>query len=293
MHGLAADGSAVLLELVLVCGLGALLLLSLHLALLTTLRLVLPPVRRAEALPRDDLLPKVLVQLPLYNEGALVERALASIAALDWPQDRLVIQVLDDSNDGSLAESQRAVDRLRRRGGRVTLHHRACRDGFKAGALAAGLARCDAPFVAVFDADFMPTPDFLRRTLSLLLADSGLGHVQARWLHANRTHSRLTRAQARLLDGHFLVEQEVRQRLGLPIPFNGTCGVWRSAAIHGAGGWSGDTLTEDLDLSLRARFAGWRSAYLCDLGVPGEVPSKPPPGGGSSSVGPRASSNVC
>jgi cellulose synthase/poly-beta-1,6-N-acetylglucosamine synthase-like glycosyltransferase len=263
---------APLLEVFLPLGLAVLALLSLHLATLTALRWLLPERQRPAWLPAEDELPTVLVQVPLYNEGELVERALASIAALDWPRERLVIQVLDDSTDGSLAASRRAVAGLRMRGWQVSLHHRAVRRGFKAGALAAGLEGCEAPFVAVFDADFMPAPDFLRRTLGVLLADPGVGHVQARWLHANRDASRLTRAQARLLDGHFRVEQAVRHRLGLPVPFNGTCGVWRRAAIETAGGWSGDTLTEDLDLSLRACFAGWDSAYLEDLGVPGELP---------------------
>jgi len=261
-----------LVEAVLVLGLAVLALLSLHLAMLTALRWLLPERPRPAQLPADDALPTVLVQLPLFNEGELVERALASIAALDWPRERLMIQVLDDSTDGSLAASRRAVAGLRLRGWHVSLHHRRVRSGFKAGALAAGLEVCDAPFIAVFDADFMPAPDFLRRTLGLLLADPQLGHVQARWLHANRDASLLTRAQARLLDGHFRVEQSVRHKLGLPVPFNGTCGVWRRATIDGAGGWSGDTLTEDLDLSLRARLAGWDSAYLEDLGVPGELP---------------------
>ncbi|MCG6942996.1 MAG: glycosyltransferase [Thiohalocapsa sp.] len=263
---------APLLESLLILGLAVLALLSLHLLTLTTLRWLLPERPRSMRLPAEEALPTVLVQLPLYNEGELVERALASIAALDWPRERLVIQVLDDSTDGSLAASRRAVAGLRLRGWRVSLHHRTLRSGFKAGALAAGLEVCDAPFVAIFDADFMPAPDFLRRTIGVLLADSNLGHVQARWLHANRDASMLTRAQARLLDGHFRVEQAVRHRLGLPVPFNGTCGVWRRAAIEGAGGWSGDTLTEDLDLSLRARLVGWSSAYLEDLGVPGELP---------------------
>jgi cellulose synthase/poly-beta-1,6-N-acetylglucosamine synthase-like glycosyltransferase len=262
-----------LLDALLICGLALLALLSLHLATLTTLRLLLPTRARPTSLPADTDLPTVLVQLPLYNEGALVASALAGITALDWPRERLVIQVLDDSTDGSLAMSRHAVAGLRLRGWRVSLHHRVHRSGFKAGALATGLRVCQAPFVAVFDADFRPSSDFLRRTLGVLLADPGLGHVQARWLHANRSASVLTRAQARLLDGHFGIEQAVRHRLGLPVPFNGTCGVWRRAAIDAAGGWSGDTLTEDLDLSLRARLAGWDSAYLEDLGVPGELPA--------------------
>jgi cellulose synthase/poly-beta-1,6-N-acetylglucosamine synthase-like glycosyltransferase len=261
------------LQAVLSLGLAALALLSLHLAVLTSLRFLLPARPRPAVLPTDAALPKVLVQLPLYNEGGLVERALAHITALDWPRQRLLIQVLDDSTDGSADISRRAVAALRQDGWHVTLLHRTQRSGFKAGALAAGLAHANAPFVAIFDADFMPAPDFLQRTVGVLLADPMLGHVQARWAHANQHRSSLTRAQARLLDGHFYVEQEVRHRLGLPVPFNGTAGVWRRAAIDGAGGWSGDTLTEDLDLSLRARMAGWRSAYVIALGVPSELPA--------------------
>jgi GT2 family glycosyltransferase len=265
-----------LLEAVLIAGLAALALLSLHLALLTALRVLWPARSRRCALPTDADLPTVLVQLPLYNEGALVERLLAHVTAFDWPRERLLIQVLDDSTDGSDALSRRAVEALLRGGWSISLLHRTERDGFKAGALAAGLRHADAllvaPLVAIFDADFMPAPDFLRRTVGVLWADPSLGHVQARWAHANEQHSPLTRAQARLLDGHFRIEQEVRHRLGLPVPFNGTCGVWRRTAIDAAGGWSGDTLTEDLDLSLRARLAGWGSAYLIDVAVPGELP---------------------
>jgi GT2 family glycosyltransferase len=260
------------LQAVLILGLITLALLSLYLALLTALRWLAPPRPRCCVLPADDALPTVLVQLPLYNEGTLVERLLAHVTAFDWPRDRLLIQVLDDSTDGSDAASREAAEALQRSGWPVSLWHRTRRSGFKAGALAAGLRHTDAPFVAIFDADFMPPPDFLRRTLGVLLADPALGYVQARWTHANQDISTLTRAQARLLDGHFRVEQEVRHRLGLPVPFNGTCGVWRRAAIDGAGGWSGDTLTEDLDLSLRACLAGWRSAYVADLAVPGELP---------------------
>lgn len=182
---------------------------------------------------------------------------------------------MDDSTDGSLETSRAAVERLAARGWQISLHHRAQRTAFKAGALAAGLAESHAPFVAIFDADFLPPRGFLRRTIGTLLADPKLAYVQTRWVHANRHRSLLTRAQGRLLDGHFRTEQEARHRLGLPTPFNGTCGVWRGAAIDAAGGWHGDTLTEDLDLSLRARLAGWRSGYLEDLVVPGMLPESP------------------
>lgn len=262
-------------ELLLSAGLVALALLSLNLVTLSVARLVAPRRRLPTHLPADADLPTVLVQVPLYNEGDLAARILGALTRLDWPRERLRIQVLDDSTDGSLAASRAAVAAVVAQGWEVELHHREQRTAFKAGALAAGLELSDAPFVAIFDADFLPPPDFLRRTLGVLLADQGLGHVQTRWLHANQDHGLLTRAQARLLDGHFRVEQEARHRLGLPVSFNGTGGVWRRAAIDGAGGWHGDTLTEDLDLSLRARLQGWRSAFLGEVGVPGMLPESP------------------
>jgi len=266
---------APVLETLLIIGVSLLALLSLHLTLLSLVRLLFPRRRHPERLPPEAELPEVLIQVPLYNEGELAARILGRIAELDWPRERLAIQVLDDSTDGSLAASRAAVDELRSAGWRIELYHRAQRTAFKAGALAAGLAHSDAPFVAIFDADFLPPPEFLRRTLGVLLANNSLAYVQSRWLHANADVSLLTRIQARLLDGHFRVEQEARHRLGLPTPFNGTCGVWRRSAIDDAGGWHGDTLTEDLDLSLRARLRGWRSAYLQDLGVPGMLPESP------------------
>lgn len=262
-------------EAVLVAGLSVLGLLSLHLTALTLARLILPRKHWDAATPPDSELPDVLVQVPLYNEGDLVERVLQGITALDWPRQRMRIQVLDDSTDGSLAASAKAVERLTAEGWAIELRHRQQRTAFKAGALAAGLVASKERYVAIFDADFLPPPEFLRRTLGVLIANPELGHVQTRWLHANRSCSLLTRAQARLLDGHFRVEQEARHRLGLPVPFNGTCGVWRRSAIDTAGGWQGDTLTEDLDLSLRARLRGWGSAYLEDVGVPGILPTSP------------------
>ncbi len=247
-------------------------LCSLNLIVLALARLWAPPRRLACSQLEDADCPDVLIQIPLFNEGQLVERVLAAVMALDWPRARLEIQVLDDSNDGSLAISQRAVAALKQQGVRIELLHRSQRTDFKAGALAAGLKHSTAPFVAIFDADFIPPPDFLRRTVSALLANPEVAYVQARWGHLNRQESILTRIQARLLDSHFRVEQEARWRLGLPLPFNGTCGLWRRAAIESAGGWNGDSLTEDLDLSMRANLAGWRSAFMEDLVVPGTLP---------------------
>jgi cellulose synthase/poly-beta-1,6-N-acetylglucosamine synthase-like glycosyltransferase len=259
-------------ELLLTLGLVILAFFSCNLLILTVARILMPKRRLVSALPDATVLPKVLVQLPLFNEGELVERILGAVMALDWPRDRLAVQVLDDSIDGSLALSRRVVSALHKDGVEIELLHRVDRTAFKAGALAAGLQRSDAPFVAIFDADFIPPPDFLRKTVGALVSQPDLAYVQARWAHLNREESLLTRIQARLLDSHFRVEQEARWRMGLPIPFNGTCGVWRRAAIDDAGGWEGDTLTEDLDLSLRARLRGWRAGFMHDLTVPGVLP---------------------
>lgn len=264
--------SDILIETLLSAGLVALTLLSINLSVLTLARLLSPKRKLARACLAEDELPRVLVQLPLYNEGELVERILGAVTALDWPRDRLEIQVLDDSTDGSCALSREAVTRLQEAGMSIELLHRTRRTAFKAGALAAGLVRSDAPFVAIFDADFIPAPSWLKDTIGVLATDPDLAFVQTRWGHLNPGGNFLTRAQVRLLDAHFRVEQEARFRLGLPVPFNGTCGVWRRAAIEDAGGWQGDTLTEDLDLSLRARMRGWRSAYLNDVLVPGVLP---------------------
>lgn len=259
-------------EYYLTFGFAILALCSLNLIILAVARLWLPPRPLRGIALEDTDCPRVLVQIPLFNEGRLVERILESVLALDWPRERLEIQVLDDSIDGSLAISQRAVAALKQQGVQIELLHRLQRTQFKAGALAAGLQRSTAPFVAIFDADFVPPPDFLRRTVGVLLANPEMAYVQARWGHLNREESLLTRIQARLLDSHFRVEQEARWRLGLPLPFNGTCGLWRREAIESAGGWSGDTLTEDLDLSMRANLAGWRSGFMEDLVVPGSLP---------------------
>jgi cellulose synthase/poly-beta-1,6-N-acetylglucosamine synthase-like glycosyltransferase len=215
--------------------------------------------------------PLVTVQLPLYNEMYVVSRLLEAVAALDYPPDRLQIQVLDDSTDETTAIAADLVARHRARGLDVELLHRADRRGYKAGALAAGLERTRGELIAIFDADFVPPPDFLRRTVPYF-ADPGIGMVQGRWDHLNREASMLTRAQALLLDGHFVIEHAGRFRAGCFFNFNGTAGIWRRRAIESAGGWEHDTLTEDLDLSYRAQLAGWRFLYLPDLLVPAELP---------------------
>jgi len=251
-------------------------MLSVQLALLAWVRVF----RKAPAVARAKLaeseLPHVLVQLPVCNEGPLALRVAMAACALDWPRDRLTIQLLDDGTEENHAALAKSLLGRIPEGVNLQLLRRGDRKGFKAGNLAYGLAHCDAPFVAIFDADFVPAPDFLRRTVPALVADSGLCFVQARWGHNNREANWLTRVQGVLLDSHFAVEQEARFRAGLPMSFNGTAGVWNRLAIEQAGGWTGDTLTEDLDLSMRCALRGWRSAILPEIEVPGELPQSAP-----------------
>lgn len=217
--------------------------------------------------------PSVTVQLPIYNELHTVERLLEAAAALDYPRDRLEIQLLDDSTDATRKVGARAVARLRAQGVNVAHVTRANRAGFKAGALAAGLTTAQGELLAIFDADFVPPQDFLTQVVPQF-ADPSVGCVQTRWGHLNRDYSVFTQTQALGVDGHFVVEQTARNRAGLFINFNGTAGVWRRACIEDAGGWQGDTLTEDLDLSYRAQLRGWRMAYLPDVVVPAELPAQ-------------------
>ena len=250
----------------------AVCILSFQLAVLGWLRVTRSrPHLPLRQLPESDL-PHVLVQLPVCNEGAVALRVAAAACALDWPRDRLTIQVLDDGNEDNHAVLAQRLPQIVPPGTDLHLLRRGDRKGFKAGNLAFGLSHSDAPFVAMFDADFVPAPDFLRRTLPVLLADDGLAFVQTRWGHANRDTNWLTRVQGLLLDTHFAVEQEARFRAGLPMAFNGSAGVWNRLAIEQSGGWAGDTLTEDLDLSMRCVLQGWRSAMLHDLEVPGDLP---------------------
>ncbi len=221
--------------------------------------------------PLPAVLPAVTVQLPLFNERYVVERLIRAVAALDWPRDRLEVQVLDDSTDDTTAIARRVVDALRADGVDVLLLHREDRAGFKAGALAAGLAVAKADLIAVFDADFVPEPDFLRRLVPWF-ADPGVGMVQARWGHLNADADWLTRAQATLLDGHFVIEHAARHASGRWFNFNGTAGIWRRRAIEDGGGWQHDTLTEDLDLSYRSQLAGWRFVYAPEVVAPAELP---------------------
>jgi len=216
--------------------------------------------------------PIVTVQLPLYNERTVASRLLRAVGELDWPADRLEIQVLDDSTDETSAIVDEEVAALVRRGLDAKVVQRERRIGFKAGALAHGQTLARGELFAIFDADFVPRPDFLR-TLVPDFADPRVGLVQARWDHLNRDESLLTRAQSVLLDGHFVIEHTVRHDNGLFFNFNGTAGIWRRAAIEAAGGWEHDTLTEDLDLSYRAQLAGWRFIYRPLVTAPAEVPA--------------------
>ncbi len=220
---------------------------------------------------RFDVLPRLTVQVPLYNELYVATRAIDAVAALDWPKDRLDIQILDDSTDETSTLAADAVSAWRARGVDIVHIRRPERTGYKAGALAAGLRRAKGDFVAVFDADFVPAADFARRLVDHF-TDPGVGMVQARWGHLNRHSSLLTRAQSMLLDGHFVVEHAARNRSGRFFNFNGTAGIWRSACIDDAGGWQHDTLTEDLDLSYRAQMRGWRFVFVTDAVAPAELP---------------------
>jgi len=215
--------------------------------------------------------PAVTVQLPLYNERFVAKRLLDAAARLDWPRDKLEIQVLDDSDDDTCSIVAERVAWWRRQGVDITVVRRTNREGYKAGALAHGLLTAKGEFVVVFDADFIPPPAFLHDTIPWF-RDNGVGMVQTRWEFCNADHSWFTGIQALLLGPHFSIEHRVRYRQGLFFNFNGTAGVWRRRAIEMAGGWQADTVTEDLDLSYRAQLAGWRFVYRDDCRVPSELP---------------------
>jgi cellulose synthase/poly-beta-1,6-N-acetylglucosamine synthase-like glycosyltransferase len=215
--------------------------------------------------------PAVTVQLPLHNEIHVVERLIDSVCALDYPSDRLEIQVLDDSTDETTRLARERAAYHRRRGTDIKVLHRPQREGFKAGALAAGMAAARGELLAVFDADFVPPEDFLRRAVPHF-AEPTIGMVQTRWGHINRGYSAFTGIQAVFLDGHFLIEHQARHGARRFFNFNGTAGIWRRQCIESAGGWQADTLTEDLDLSYRAQLAGWRFCYLPEVLAPAELP---------------------
>ena len=223
------------------------------------------------AMKRMPELPRVTVQLPMFNEDQVAARIIKAACQIDYPLERLEIQVLDDSTDHSKEIASRTCDEMVARGFPVKYIHRSNREGYKAGALAAGLQQTTGELIAIFDADFIPPADIFRNVVDHF-ADSAVGMVQIRWDHLNRQASLLTRSQALFLDGHFVIEHTARNRSGRFMHFNGTAGVWRRTTIDDAGGWQHDTLTEDLDLSYRAQLKGWQFIYLPQYSAPAELP---------------------
>lgn len=223
--------------------------------------------------PRERFaeLPVVTVQLPIFNEANVVSRLLDAVSALDYPREKLQIQVLDDSTDDTAQLSERLARDLRARGYDIEFRHRVDRRGFKAGALDEAMPAAKGEFIMIFDADFVPQPDLLQKMVHHF-TDESVGMVQARWGHMNKNFSLLTKLQALFLDGHLVLEQTARSRRGEFLNFNGTAGIWRRRAIVESGGWQHDTLTEDLDLSYRAQLQGWKFIYLKDVVVPAELP---------------------
>jgi cellulose synthase/poly-beta-1,6-N-acetylglucosamine synthase-like glycosyltransferase len=215
----------------------------------------------------------VTIQLPLYNEQYVVERLIQAVCEIDYPKDKLEIQVLDDSTDETVEIVARAVEQKQREGFDIIHIHRENRKGFKAGALKEGLKSAKGEYIAIFDADFIPQKEFLNKTLPFF-SDEKVGMVQTRWEHLNGDYSLITKVQALALDGHFVIEQSVRNKAGFFINFNGTGGIWKKSCIEDAGNWHDDTLTEDLDLSYRAQLNGWRFVFLKDIISPAELPSE-------------------
>jgi cellulose synthase/poly-beta-1,6-N-acetylglucosamine synthase-like glycosyltransferase len=220
-----------------------------------------------------DIYPAVTIQLPIYNEMYVIERLIKTTCEMDYPLDKMEIQVLDDSTDETVEIVANIVKEYQLKGFDIVHVHRTDRTGYKAGALKEGLKTAKGEFVAVFDADFIPRKNFLRIVLQYF-KDPKIGMVQTRWEHLNRSYSLITQIQALALDGHFVLEQQVRNKAGYFINFNGTSGIWRKECIFDAGNWEADTLTEDLDLSYRAQLRGWKFKYLTDFTTPAEIPSE-------------------
>jgi cellulose synthase/poly-beta-1,6-N-acetylglucosamine synthase-like glycosyltransferase len=219
--------------------------------------------------------PRVTIQLPIFNERYVIERLVEAVSRFDYPAELLDVQVLDDSTDETVDVARNCVERYAAQGMPIVYIHRTHREGYKAGALENGLKAAKGQFVAIFDADFVPSPDFLRLTIPYFMNPSGgagIGMVQTRWTYLNRDYSLLTQVETILLDGHFIVEHGARSRRGTFFNFNGTAGVWRRKAIDQAGGWQHDTLTEDTDLSYRAQLVGWKFLYLPHIECPSELP---------------------
>ena len=226
------------------------------------------------ACPPDAQLPAVLVQLAVFNEPEVVTGLLESVARLDWPKDRLHIQLLDDSFDNTTGIAASVIARLRGQGFLIEHLHRTHRTGFKAGALAAGMAANDAPFTAILDADFRPPADWLRSVMGHFFADPRTGFVQSRFEFSNWDVNALTRMQGLMSDAHFVMEQDVRARAGLLFQFNGTAGVLRREAVRASGGWSDDSLAEDLDLVVRMAITGWHGVFVMQPAVAALVPER-------------------
>lgn len=233
--------------------------------------------RRTEDLNEEDfqldVYPKVTIQIPLFNERYVTKRLIDAVCRMEYDKDKIEIQVLDDSTDDSTVLTKKIVDDKLAEGYDIKYIHRVNREGYKAGALKEGLAVCSGEFVAIFDADFIPRKKFLKRTIPYFYKMDKLGLVQTRWEHLNRDYSMITKTQAIALDGHFVIEQAVRNRAGFFINFNGTGGIWRKECIMDAGNWEADTLTEDLDLSYRAQMKGWKFKYLVNFTSPAELPA--------------------
>jgi len=222
-------------------------------------------------LENPDEIPYVTIQLPVYNEAYVMERLLDNIVLLEYPREKLEIQVLDDSTDETVATTRAHIEKLAATGLDIVHITRVNRQGFKAGALKEGLVDAKGDFIAIFDADFLPQTDWLKKTV-IHFKDPEIGVVQTRWGHLNRNYSILTQVQAFALDAHFTLEQVGRNSKGHFINFNGTAGIWRKETIIDAGNWEGDTLTEDLDLSYRAQLKNWKFKYLEDVTTPAELP---------------------
>ena len=221
---------------------------------------------------RPEKIPTITTQIPLYNELNVAERVIRAAAAMDYPAGKHEIQVLDDSTDETQLKVDQVAEALRKEGKDVTVVRRTKRVGYKAGALEEGTHQAKGEFLAVFDSDFVPEKDFLKRLVPFFLNDDKVGLVQARWGHINKDYSLFTRTQSLGIDGHFIIEQSARSFSGLYMNFNGTAGIWRKQTVIDAGGWKHDTLTEDLDLSYRAQLAGWKASFVPDVVVPAEIP---------------------
>src|SRR5262249_21385618 len=227
--------------------------------------------RATEAPAQFAELPGVTIQLPIYNEQYVIDRLVEAVCKIDYPKEKLDIQVLDDSTDETVKVPANVVERYAAPRQPIPQIHRASREGFKAGALQNGMQRAKGELIAIFDADFVPSEDWLMRVVHHF-SDPKIGMVQTRWTHLNRDYSFLTEVEAILLDGHFVLEHGGRSRSRVFFNFNGTAGMWRRQAIADAGGWEHDTLTEDTDLSYRAQLKGWKFKYLQDVECPAELP---------------------